>query len=298
MIGFNHELKLYKTEVGEGLDTKNLQKNELYDLVSTDYMLPPYNSRGVSRDYLLAVKNGQVFRVTNKDYKHFEFNLQKTHLKKVGIINNALLVKKINLLLKERDHPQLGFSEFDLPEQNWLFKVCRYIDKTNILEFFESAPYPEPPLDHNSSAISKIYYGRLYAGEWLFRIEKAKRNKKLWEAFLALSEKYRTLSSFKVNVEVLEHELQCTKDKVAIMETELHDMIGKVSFTYTALEDANITPELIIAGGEGLTDKMRAQLNTNAQLYTLHYLVLLMCIALILYLIKVTSCARTSLLLV
>ena len=43
-------------------------------------------------------------------------------------------------------------------------------------------------------------------------------------------------------------------------------MIGKVSFTYTGLEDLNITPELFIAGGEGLTEKMRSQLNTNSQL--------------------------------
>ena len=43
-------------------------------------------------------------------------------------------------------------------------------------------------------------------------------------------------------------------------------MIGKVSFTYTGLEDPNITPELVIAGGEGLTEKMRSQLNTNSQL--------------------------------
>ena len=45
---------------------------------------------------------------------------------------------------------------------------------TNLLEFFESRSLPEPPLDHNSSAISRIFYGRLYAGEWLFKSEAAR----------------------------------------------------------------------------------------------------------------------------
>ena len=101
---------------------------------------------------------------------------------------------------------------------------------------------------------------------WLFRLDKAKKNKKLWEAFEALSEKHRTLNSNKINADVLKYELDETKRRVGLLETELHDMIGKVSFTYTGLEDPNITPELVIAGGEGLTEKMRSQLNTNSQL--------------------------------
>jgi hypothetical protein len=184
----------------------------------------------------------------------------------VGIINNSLLVKKLNILLRERGQPQLGFTEFDLPEQNWLYKVARFIDRTNLLEFFEAAPFPEPPLDHNSPSIAKIYYGRMYAGEWLFRLDHAKRNKKLWDAFTDIAEKSRMLSSYKINIEVLEHELRNTRNKVDRMEMDLHDMVGKVAFTYTALEDPTITPELVIANGNDLTDKMRKQLNTNAQL--------------------------------
>ena len=266
MIGFSQDLQLFKTDSNEGIETKNLQKNELYEIVSSNYMLPPVNSKGITREYLLKVKNGEVFRVENMDYKQFEYNLNKSHQKKVGIINNSLLVKKLNILLRERRQPELGFTEFDLPEQSWLYKVARYIDRTNLLEFFEASPCTEPPLDHKSSAISKIYYGRLYAGQYIFRLDKAKRNKKLWDAFTALSEKHKNLNSFKINATVLEHELMETKKKVATMENELHDMIGKISFTYTSLEDSKITPEVVIAGGEGLTPEMRHTLNTNAQL--------------------------------
>ena len=266
MIGFSQELQQYKTDEAEGLDTKSLSKNELYDLVSADYMLPPSHSKGVTREYLLDVKDKRVFRVSNMEHKQFEFNLQKIHQKKVGIVNNSLLVKKLNILLKDRGEVPLGFTEFNLPEQNWLYKVARYIDQTNLLEFFEAAPCPEPPLSHISSSISKIYYGRLYASEYLFSSEKTKKNKKLWDAFSLLSEKYRTLNAYKIHVDVLENELRDTKRKVGFLETDLADMIGKVSFTYTGIEDPNITPELVIAGGPGLTHEMRNKLNTNAHL--------------------------------
>jgi hypothetical protein len=266
MIGFCAELQKYKKETTEGFETCNLQKNELYDMVASDYLLPPLNTRGVTREYLLAVREGTVFRVANMEWRTFDFNLTKSHNKKVGVVNNSLLVKKLNILLRGRGQPQLGFTEFELPEQNWLFKVARFIDRTNLLEFFESAPFPEPPLDHNSSAISKIYYGRLYAGEWLFKLEAAKRNKKLWDVITEISEKKRMLSSLKVNVEVLEHELVSTREKVLKTDANLHDLIGQVAITYTAMSDPTITAEAVIAGGSAMTETMVKTLNNNAQL--------------------------------
>lgn len=266
MIGFKEDLKMFKKDNLEGLDTKNLQKNELYELVSADFMLPPSNARGITREYLLAVKEGSVFRVTHIDYKNFEFALNKSQTKKVGIINNALLVRKLNILLKEKGQRELGYTEYDLPEQNWLYKVARFIDRTNILEFFETPASPEPALDENSSLISRIHFGRIFASEWLFRFEKARKNKKLWEYFTLIAEKYRVLCSLRVNKDVLEYDLNETKSKIATMESELQDQVGKIAFTYTALEDPNITPDIVIANGAGLTDAMRKQLNTNASL--------------------------------
>ena len=201
---------------------------------------------------MLKVKNGEVFKVGNTEYKQFEFHLKKSRQKKVGIINNSLLVKKLNSILRERKQPELGFTEFDITEQSWLYKIARYIDTTNLLEFFEEAPYPEPPLSDSTPAISRIYYGRVYAGQWLFRSDKVRKNKKMWEAFTLLSEKHKSLNSFKINVEILEHELRETRNKVSVMEAKLHDMIGKVAITYTSLKDPKITTELIISGGQEL----------------------------------------------
>ena len=37
------------------------------------------------------------------------------------------------------------------------------------------------------------------------------------------------------------------------MVTDLQDLVGKISFTYTAFENPQITPEVVIENGSGLT---------------------------------------------
>ena len=266
MIGFSQELQSFEKDSTEGLETLNLSKTEIYEIVSADYILPPCTAKGITREYLLKVKNGEVFRLLNTDYKKFEYPLNKAQMRKIGTVNNALLVKKLNLLLKLKGQNDLGYTEFNLPEQVWLYKIARYIDPTNLLEFFESPAMPENPLTESSSPISQIHYGRRFASEWLFRLPSAQRNKKLWDTFETLAEKYRVLISTKVNVDILQYELEETMKKVAIQQMELHDMVGKAAITYTQLEDPKITPELVISGAAELTEAMRKQLTTNSQL--------------------------------
>ena len=114
MIGFSQDLKLFRKQNLEGIDTKRLQKHELHELVSSNYILPPLNSKGLTPDNLLQAKNKEVFLVTNEEFNHFKYRLSKSMAKKVGVINNALLVRKLNLLLRDRGEKQLGYTEYDL----------------------------------------------------------------------------------------------------------------------------------------------------------------------------------------
>ena len=266
MLGFQPELIGNTQQEEEDLDTSNLQKHELYELVSSKYMLPPFCSRGVTRDYLIDVKKDKVFRVETMQYKHFEINLTKEHFKKVGISNNAQLMKKLNILLIIDGKNPLGFNQYEVPDQNWLYKIARYIDTTNIMEFFEIAVTPPPPLTPESHLIYKINYGRLFACQWLFRLACTKNNKKLWESLKMLSEVHRTLQSHRLNVELLEHELKQTREKVIYYDATLLDLTSKAAFTYTSLENPSIKPELVISGGEQFTPEMRDILNNNARL--------------------------------
>lgn len=266
MIGFSQDLQGIINTNTEGPDTSHLQKNELYELVARDYFLAPSGSRGITREYLLAVREGRVFRVTNADWKCFEFRLERGQLRKTGMINNAILVRKLNLLLKSKGGKELGFSEYDIPEQNWLFKVARFIDQTNMLEFFEEPIENEPLPSQHSSPISKIYWGRLYAGEYLFEDEKKKSNKKLWQSLRVLSEAYRMLLGSRMHGEVLEHDLLETRKKILEQESSLQDLLSKVSFAYTSIDNPAITADLVINNQAQLTPEMRQQLSLSSQL--------------------------------
>jgi hypothetical protein len=117
MIGFQNELNPERGQSQEEAETRNLEKKEIYDMLVHKYYLPPYSSRGVTREYLLKVHNDKCFRVFLLELKHFEVELTTKMTRRVGIQNNGLLVKKINLLLNSRKMNPLGFDEYDPPDQ-------------------------------------------------------------------------------------------------------------------------------------------------------------------------------------
>jgi hypothetical protein len=117
MIGFQKEFNAERCQSQENAETKNLEKKELYDMLVHKYYLPPYSSRGVTREYLLKVYNEKVYSVLLLELKHFEVELTPKMTRRVGIQNNGLLVKKLNLLLISKNMNPLGFDEYDAPDQ-------------------------------------------------------------------------------------------------------------------------------------------------------------------------------------
>jgi hypothetical protein len=125
MIGLfktmDSELSQAKTD--EDPETRNLDKSQLYEMVTEKNFLPPLHSRGITRDYLLSVYKDEVYKVGLQTLKQFEVNLNQRQTKKVGIVNSALLMRKLNLLLKSRRENDLGFDEYDPPDQVTYLKL-------------------------------------------------------------------------------------------------------------------------------------------------------------------------------
>lgn len=272
MIGFQQALQAEKTMQAEQPETINLDKKELFDLLAHKYFLPPYQSRGVTRDYLLGVYRGEYFRVGLVELKHFEVDLTAAMIKRVGVLNNALLVKKLNLLQESRGQPQLGFDIFEPPdqvgfrEQGWLYRVARFVDKSNLLEFFEEAVVEEPALTSTSSNISVLYQGRVRASSWLFRIEAARKNRKLWDALRLLSDTYRHYLSQQILLAVLSQEMQVAERRKSELAGQLDDLITKTALSYTTLENSRIRPEAIIGASQEVTPEIREAVHTNCRL--------------------------------
>lgn len=144
--------------------------------------------------------------------------------------------------------------------------MARYVDPTNLMEFFEAPVRPEPEVTDSSNQISKVFHGRLRASAYFFRVKEARSNKKLWESLKTLSDSYRNYLSQKLMIDVLRKELEQAESRTERLGLSLDDMISKVSFTYTSLESPQIRPEMIIGGGDGVSKDVRDAISLNCRM--------------------------------
>lgn len=134
--------------------------------------------------------------------------------------------------------------------KTWLYRVARYVDKTNLTEFFESAVQQEPPLTKNSSAVSHIYHARKRAYKYLIQAKQAKNNKKFWESLREVSDAFREYQNQAFTVEQLEKEVEKARDKSEKMRFQLQDLISKAAFTYVTLKNPSITSSMILKASQ------------------------------------------------
>ena len=272
MIGFENELAKKKPHSDEGPETSGLDKRELYEAVSLRWFIPPFDSRGICREYLLAVYHGQVFRVTHSDIRHFEVDLENKMIKRIGILNNGLLVRKLNRLLDSRGDRPLGFREEEPPEQvsychkDWLYRAARFIDPTNLMEFFEAAVRKEPPLTSQSSNISRVYFGRVKASKYFFRKPETRNNRKFWDGLRTISDTYRGYLSQVLAVEVLKNDLREGERRAAEIGRTLDDLISKSAFSYTLISNPNSAPDVILKDMDKASSEIRKEVSMNCRM--------------------------------
>lgn len=275
MIGFEEEFAKENVRADEGPDTRSLEKRALYEFIAKDYLLPPFGSRGVTRDYLLRVHRGQVFRIPIMDIKRFEVELQPVQTKKLGVANNGLLTKKLNILLESREEKTLGFDHYEPPEQVqydhqvWLCRVARYIDATNLTEFFEQPAQPEPRLTNEASHISHIFYGRRKASKYFFQPENTKNNRKLWDSLRSVSDLYRTLQSQSLTIEVFQNAVREAQTKADEMDRRLGDMVSQIALTYVTLQYPHVKADTIVKGNNENHPEVKEAINMACKLYSL-----------------------------
>jgi hypothetical protein len=267
MIGFEEQPISERSRPGEDNDTKNLSKKAFYNMLSLTYFMPPVIARGVTRDYLLKVHRGQVFRVPLLELRQFEVNLTPEMNKRVGLLNNCFLARKVNVLLRSREQPELGFDEYDPPDEVWLYKIVRYLDPTNILGFFEAPVRKEDPfVKGQSNVIQGVHHGRIIASQYFFRLESVKKDRKMWENLKNLATNYRAYLSLMMLVDKMNYELNIANNKCNEFLRQMDDQISTIAFTYSMMETPALRSEMIISGSQELTQEMRRDIDFNCRL--------------------------------
>ncbi len=115
---------------------RHLKKKALYKMLSAMYLLPEEDSKGVNRRYLANVYMDVVYRIDLMTYKRFEVELTAAQVKKAPFLSSADVFAKIERLLVEAQLNELGFILGLYPEDTWLYKVARYLDKANVAGIF------------------------------------------------------------------------------------------------------------------------------------------------------------------
>lgn len=272
MIGFEEQVSRRHKREDESLETQSLEKKPVYDMLAVLYCLPPYGSRAVTREYLIGVHRGDFFRVRQAELRQFEVDLTPALTKRNGDPNNALLVKKLGVLLAAKGLQPLGFDATDPPDtvgaahQNWLFRIARFVDPTNLAELFEKAVVPEPPLTPASDYIAHIYHGRRRASRFFFQVPGSKANKKFWDALKAVSAHHKLLLSHQMTVDVLTNALRDAKSKQDDLHRALADLVSKTALTYVGIQHPHVGADTILKGLEQEHPEVRDAVNKACEM--------------------------------
>ena len=271
MIGFGEHATAERAQTNEDPETRELCKRKLYSMLSLQYFLPSITTKGITRDYLVKVYKNEVLTVPLFEIKHFEVELSPAMTKRAGIPNNSLLVRKMNGLLSSRQMPPLGFEDFEPPEEvssckkNWLYRVVRFIDPQNMLQFFESPVHVGDPADAGNNPVHRAHYGRLKASKFFHRLPDVKRDRKLWDHLHDISSSYRSYLCQRLIVEKLNAEIEAAMKKRTDLERTLDNLISQAAYVYTTIEKPSLRGENIMYS-ENVSKEMRDHILLNSRL--------------------------------
>ena len=117
----------------------------------------------------------------------------------------------------------------------------------------------------NTNVISRIYFGRLKASKYFFRLPEAKKDKKLWDSLRSISSMYRGYLSQRMLSEKLQREIDEANRKTAELLRQLDDLISKSGVTYSCIENKTLNPNMILTN-ENLNKEVRDQILLNCRL--------------------------------
>ena len=242
MIGLIRPHDRNDERVNEPQEIRDLTKTKLYENLCEQWLLPPKESKGVNRNYLVNVFRNQVYRVPLMDFKRFEVELTPMQMKRNNLVNLTYIMRKLNRLLEEREQRPLGFGEFVVPDENWLVKVARWADRSNLLEFFQM-PVTRAP---NQGIIysDRVHCARKGAHNFVFRDQhQLLENKKVFEGVKLISEVQRKIVSYQIEIEEMENLIQQIRDKINEQDGILRSSLAATATHLVSLAEPNFRPE-------------------------------------------------------
>ena len=236
---------------------RNLKKKAIYKLLSETWLLPEESSKGVHRRYLVGVYRGDYFRVNIMEYKRFEVELTPAQLKKTPFLSSGDVFVKISHLLTEIGLPPLGFEVGLFPEDTWLYKIVRFVDRNNATGvYLQTTPPRQPPLGaepvSNQMIAAKRHAETYLLGNFMNQPTVFNAVKSLWDA-------HKREISRRREIEQMERELAASREKLAIEQPLVQSCLAKASLVVFTAGTGNQADAIFIEGEEA--NHARVQMN-------------------------------------
>ena len=198
------------------------EKRKLYSRLAEEHCLPPINSYGVTKRYLDKVQAGEVFRVGAIDMNRFLAELRPSQLKRTVYTCKFEAYSKIDRLLVERGEKSLGFESGLIPDGSWLYRVARYIDRSNVCGVFEAALEDHPS---GQTDTERVYRAQLRANKLLLEDTGLGKRRSIRDSVLSLMQCHKKVVSRQAEVANLQAylsklETQLKEDRLE-MKTKL-----------------------------------------------------------------------------
>jgi hypothetical protein len=174
--------------------------------------MPPKESKGVNREYVVRAYMGLALRIPLREFKLFEATLTPLQQKKAPFISLLDVYQKANQLLNHLGRQPFGFAPGILPEEKWMLGVLRFVDRPNLTGAFLTPL--EVPQEFREMDFFLMKTSQKNASDWLSSGALAS-NSNFWNLKCNLWEAVRKLRGTDKDIESLEQALARLRERRA-----------------------------------------------------------------------------------
>lgn len=131
-------LKTVKTTqlTNETEKTIGLSKKKLYQKLSASYLMPSFQSRAITRPYLVKAFLKEVYLVSKESIALFEAQNISSPPHRAPGFTVMQIVFLIDSFLSKMGKMKTGFKNGSLPDEDYCYRLARYLDQGNLLQIF------------------------------------------------------------------------------------------------------------------------------------------------------------------
>ena len=124
---------------------RSLSRKVIYENSMTGRLMPEFNSRIIKRHWLIGVEEGIYYSLNRVQILQFEALLTFEDKVRNSDLSICTVVEKIDQYLQHTGQLPLGYDDNCFPDEDYIFRLARYVDPANILRIFRRAVPGAPP---------------------------------------------------------------------------------------------------------------------------------------------------------